>query len=177
MYRSDQTCEGTARLLAEKNDAEKDVNVPKIAVRAFKLAKANAKFKGIDWQFTIEDWWAWWQVDQRWVHRGRGMSAMTMARRNGEGPFAPDNVVYVSHKEKLRMNPEREARAVRLRAAKLAERLRQHHPGARRIATPLGEFASAKAAAAAHGLSVSAASKYALARKPGWFYLDDKAGG
>lgn len=57
--------------------------------------KANAKARGKDWKFTVEEWVNWWEekLGPDWLEkRGRGKSKFIMARRGDTGPYSPDNV-------------------------------------------------------------------------------------
>jgi hypothetical protein len=60
-------------------------------VRAAYLAqKANAKKRGISWEFTLDSWIAFWgdDIDKR----GRGHDKLCMQRFGDVGPYHPDNV-------------------------------------------------------------------------------------
>lgn len=48
---------------------------------AFSIQKRNAKQRGIPFLFTFQEWWAWWQIDNRWENRGMGRDKFVMARR------------------------------------------------------------------------------------------------
>jgi hypothetical protein len=65
---------------------------PLAALKAFTAHRSNAKQRGIGFEFTIEDWWHWWQTDDRWVRRGRGKDSFVMARFGDVGPYSITNV-------------------------------------------------------------------------------------
>jgi hypothetical protein len=46
---------------------------------AFSVQKRNAKKRGIPFLFTFQEWWAWWQIDNRWENRGMGRDKFVMA--------------------------------------------------------------------------------------------------
>ena len=48
------------------------------------------KFRNIEWQFTFEEWVAWWGDDI--VNHGPGKNQLVMARHNDIGPYHPNNV-------------------------------------------------------------------------------------
>ncbi len=64
--------------------------------------KANAKMRGIEWRFTFDEWWAWWQVDDRWPRRGNKPESLCMARKGDQGPYSPDNVYVTTFRGNLR---------------------------------------------------------------------------
>lgn len=51
--------------------------------------KQHAKRRGIEWQFTVDTWIAWWGDDI--TKRGSRKGQLVMARYNDEGPYHPDN--------------------------------------------------------------------------------------
>lgn len=55
------------------------------------IQKHHAGKRGIDWQFTLESWIAWWGDDI--VNRGRKSGQLVMARIGDIGPYHPDNCV------------------------------------------------------------------------------------
>jgi hypothetical protein len=58
---------------------------------AYSQKKANAKRRGIEWQFTFESWIAFWGDDIG--RRGRGHDKLCMQRMHDKGPYHPDNVI------------------------------------------------------------------------------------
>jgi len=56
----------------------------------FRNQRKSAAVRGIEWQFTYEEWLAWWGED--FVNRGRYRGQLVMARINDTGPYHPDNV-------------------------------------------------------------------------------------
>jgi hypothetical protein len=62
----------------------------KTAKRKYQQQKANAKHRGIGWQFTFDGWLAWWgdDLDQR----GSKAWSLQMQRFHDQGPYAPWNV-------------------------------------------------------------------------------------
>ena len=65
------------------------------ATEAYWAQKANAKARGKDWKFTLEEWISWWEekLGPNWLEkRGRGKSKYVMGRRGDTGPYSPENV-------------------------------------------------------------------------------------
>ena len=56
----------------------------------YKDQRLNAGYRGIDWQFTFDEWVNWWGSDIE--KRGRLKGQLVMARYNDVGPYHPDNV-------------------------------------------------------------------------------------
>ena len=56
---------------------------------------ANARRRGIPWEFTFDTWWEVWQNSGKWNERGRGKDTYCMARRRDQGSYRPDNVVII----------------------------------------------------------------------------------
>jgi len=57
----------------------------------FDCQKTHAKIRGIDFNFTFEQWVTWWgdDISQRGCRKGQ----LVMARLNDIGPYSPDNVI------------------------------------------------------------------------------------
>jgi hypothetical protein len=53
-------------------------------------AKHCAKQRNIDWQFTYDEWIAWWGNDI--INRGPRKGQLVMARNKDTGPYHPTNV-------------------------------------------------------------------------------------
>jgi len=65
------------------------------AKEAYWAQKANAKARGKDWKFTLEEWISWWEekLGPNWLEkRGRGKSKYVMGRRGGTSPYSTENV-------------------------------------------------------------------------------------
>lgn len=57
--------------------------------RAWARARAQAHFRGEDWQLTFEDWVQVW--GDRWPLRGRTRHSLALMRRDWHGPWRVDN--------------------------------------------------------------------------------------
>ena len=96
----------------------------------FWSARQHAKRRGIDFQFTGDEWITWWGDD--FHKRGRSMDSLQMCRYNDTGPYHPDNVYKATTQQNLRDQGDRLSK---------------------RIMTDDGEFESQTAAALALGVS------------------------
>lgn len=57
----------------------------------YSIQKRSAKKRGIEWQFTFETWWEWWQKSGHWEERGDERGKYCMSRRGDVGPYSPGN--------------------------------------------------------------------------------------
>jgi hypothetical protein len=60
--------------------------------------KARSKRRGIDFEFSYDEWMLWWGEDI--TNRGRKKGQLVMARNGDVGSYHPDNV----HKAKVEEN-------------------------------------------------------------------------
>jgi hypothetical protein len=72
---------------------------PKRALAAFRTQLGNARSRGIPFEFSLQDWWAWWQTDNRWLSRGKGKFDLCMARINDVGPYSIENVYCTTNSQ------------------------------------------------------------------------------
>jgi len=61
---------------------------------AYICQKKDAKRRGIEWLFTLEEWIACW--GEKFADRGRGADRLCMARIGDTGPYSPDNVEIIT---------------------------------------------------------------------------------
>lgn len=67
----------------------------KTPYNAFTIQKRLALKRGLGWQFTFEEWVAWWEANlgPDWFKkRGHHTDEYVMARRGDVGPYAASNV-------------------------------------------------------------------------------------
>jgi hypothetical protein len=64
--------------------------------------RANSLRRGLDWEFTFEEWWQVWKDSGKWEQRGKSADSYCMARINDEGPYCADNVVITTMTENSR---------------------------------------------------------------------------
>ncbi len=147
------------------------VDHQRAAYQAFCGHASGAKRRGILFQFSFEEWWAWWQVDNRWEHRGPRKGQYCMARRGDAGPYHPDNVYCATNEENAREKFECRSGPARMRRSLGG---RRKHLG--RVRTPAGEFPNVPSAAKAAGISLSAALSWIRAGGKGWAFIEDGPG-
>ena len=75
--------------------------------QAYRDQKGAANKRGIDWEFTYEEWVDWWGDD--FEKRGVGSNKLVMARFNDSGPYNPNNVKKITFgdnsRERNMLNP------------------------------------------------------------------------
>ena len=126
---------------------------------AFHAQRGNAKRRGIAWEFTFDEWWAWWQTDGRWERRGSRTGKLVMARFGDVGPYSPDNVRPLTPAENTRdRRPEVVAAGVvkwqsSAGAVSMLGRRGDRHPRSHAVITPAGRFGSTELAAEFYGLT------------------------
>lgn len=60
------------------------------ARRKYAQQRANARKRGIEWEFTFEEWCAIWEP--HWADRGSHRDGKVMCRTHDAGPYRVDNV-------------------------------------------------------------------------------------
>jgi hypothetical protein len=157
------------------------VGKPPEAVRAFQVQRTNANRRGIPFLFTFEEWWAWWQTDNRWANRGMGSGKFVMARKGDKGPYSPENVYCATHLENIKeVPPEIRSDASRRswkngpKNSPIAQR-GEKNPSSRPVETPAGTFASATLAAEHFGFTRMYAAYLARTKRHGWRWADASA--
>lgn len=67
-------------------------NPAQTPIGAFYQHRANARYRGIEWNLTLWDWWKIWNDSGKWELRGRRHNEYQMCRCGDEGPYQKDNV-------------------------------------------------------------------------------------
>jgi hypothetical protein len=144
----------------------------------YEKQKRNAAQRGIDWQFTFDAWWAWWQIDGRWQRRGRRGHEFVMARKGDIGPYSPENVYCATaHQNTRDVPPEKRSEASRKAALiRSFDHLNagEGHPRSKAVLTPSGRFGNIRLAAEHHGYSASRCSRLLSRKAHGWRYASDE---
>ena len=92
---------------------EKRDKYAKEVYRAFDSQKGAAKDRGIDFNFSVDEWVAWWvqHLGQDWMKmRGCRRGQYVMARKKDAGAYEPSNVECIlcednhSYRNKQRPN-------------------------------------------------------------------------
>jgi hypothetical protein len=146
---------------------------------AYSIQKRSAKQRGIEWRFTFQEWWAWWQVDKRWANRGLGKGKFVMARTGDAGPYSPENVYCATFEQNSR-DVSFETRSITNKAGWARGRARNSplfnkgagHPVSIPIETPAGRFANATEAAEHFGITRQGVRYRIKAGWQGWRYVE-----
>lgn len=145
---------------------------------AYSAQKRTAKQRGIEWHFTFEEWWSWWQIDNRWANRGIGRDKFCMARKGDTGPYSPENVYCATHSQnqadvpfERRSEYNREVARTRRNTSPLYNK-GAGHPLSQPIETPEGRFGSASEAAAHFGITRQGVRYRVTAGWDGWRYIE-----
>ena|GEM_PF-5846307 len=156
---------------------------PKAAAKAFDTQRRNAKRRGIPFLLTFEEWWDWWQIDNRWANRGRRRDNFVMGRFGDTGPYALDNIYCVLPRDNVIVPPRQPLPPQQIANMRIGSndfahlRDRYNHPRCRPVVSPKGSFPSVVLAAEANGLKPKYAQKLAARAVRGWSYAPDIAGG
>lgn len=67
---------------------------------AFLRARCQARYRGEEWDMTIEDWFDMWPREM-WACRGRGYSDLCMIRVDIHEPWSKSNCQIVTRYEQL----------------------------------------------------------------------------
>ena len=60
--------------------------------QGYTRSKADAKRRGIEFQFSFDEWKSWWLSTGKWELRGRTSGCFQMCRLNDTGPYSAANV-------------------------------------------------------------------------------------
>lgn len=60
--------------------------------QGYTRSKADAKRRGIEFQFSFDEWKSWWLTTGKWELRGRTSGCFQMCRINDTGPYSLANV-------------------------------------------------------------------------------------
>ncbi len=58
----------------------------------YQCHKSSAKYRGIEFRLTFEEWWGVWEASGKWEQRGRSEGMYCMSRYNDQGPYEIGNV-------------------------------------------------------------------------------------
>ena len=61
--------------------------------------KAQAKYRGQEWQISMEEFIELWTTDDRYKRRGRGADNLCLTRINKNKPWHKDNVKFQTRRE------------------------------------------------------------------------------
>jgi len=149
------------------------LEAPMGAVRAFMQQKKMSRTRGIPFEFSFADWWAFWSVNDRWSRRGLTKGALMMARIGDVGSYAPGNVYCATPAQNMADAGARK-RGKPVRRVALRHRVKRVN---RPVETPAGTFSSTAVAAKHFGITADAALKRARSSWKGWRYAPSAVGG
>jgi len=66
-------------------------------------ARAQAKFRGEDWQITEQEYIDLWLKDDQYLQKSRTVDGLCMRRCNTELPWSIDNVEIITRAEHLKL--------------------------------------------------------------------------
>jgi hypothetical protein len=75
--------------------------------RAFVNQKNSADWRGIEWQFKLADWRAFWQESGKWPERGLSKGKYVMCRYGDAGPYSRDNCYIAETGDNIRHYQDR----------------------------------------------------------------------
>jgi len=71
-------------------------------IRKYEAQRYQAAGRSIQWLFTQDTWFEWWEQTGKWHQRGPFRNQYVMARFNDSGPYAPWNVKCITCTENIR---------------------------------------------------------------------------
>lgn len=71
--------------------------------QAYRVHKAGAKRRVIDFNLTFEEWWSWWQETGHYLERGVGKGKYVMARYGDAGPYELGNIFCCTQEQNVSM--------------------------------------------------------------------------
>lgn len=77
-------------------------NIPAKWVKAYSLARAQAKFQKQEWAFELESWYEQWDSSGVKEHRGRKNHQYVMVRKDELEAWGPHNCIIVSRRMQLK---------------------------------------------------------------------------
>ena len=70
--------------------------------RPYLLRKAQANFRGEEWQLSFEDFCYLWSTPELWAQRGRGGDQLVMTRLDPEKPWNLANCLLMTHSQHMK---------------------------------------------------------------------------
>lgn len=74
-------------------------SITSLARNKYNQQKGKAKSRGIDWEFTLVEWWDVWQESGKWSERGSLTDQYAMGRTGDAGPYAKWNVYICTNRQ------------------------------------------------------------------------------
>ena len=73
---------------------------------AFVRSRAQAKFRGEDWDLTFDEFCHFWSTRQLWAKRGRRIDALILTRRDNEKAWNRNNCCIITRYNQLKAKIE-----------------------------------------------------------------------
>jgi hypothetical protein len=74
-------------------------------IYAFLSQRNNAKYRGIEWNLTLWQWWSIWQESGKWAERGKRRDGYVMSRLKDQGAYEIGNVYIGTLSENSSVQP------------------------------------------------------------------------
>lgn len=81
---------------------ENPTGIPQEWVRAYSLARAQAKFQRQEWAFELESWYEMWDSSGVKEHRGNKPHQYVMVRKDEIEAWGPHNCIIMSRRLHLK---------------------------------------------------------------------------
>jgi len=145
------------------------MDIPPLARRRYNAHKASAAQRNIEFKLSLEEWWTWWNTDDRWSNRGRGSTQYVMARHGDTGAYELGNIKCITSRENVLEATVGRKHSGNNVGVHLTDR--SNHPRNKGVMTPAGLFASSSLAADYYGIT-RAAMCYRLERHPDYWRVE-----
>ncbi len=90
----------TSRIYEIKLYADRLTNQRRLA---WLRSKAQANFRNEKWELTFAEFCRFWNTQERWEQRGRGVEDLTLTRFCEKLPWSTDNCVIIKRMQLLRL--------------------------------------------------------------------------
>jgi hypothetical protein len=113
----------------------------------YNVQKNSASIRGIEWNFTFEQWLNWWGDDINL--RGRSKNSLCMARYNDCGDYSPENCYKSTTSDNIKLGQLKNDTSDKNRNRKISQ------AKMKKIHTPFGIFDSRNEAAKNIGIHIT----------------------
>lgn len=69
--------------------------------RSYQTARVQARYRGIDWHLSWDEFYDLWNENDAWMHKGVTSTALTMTRKDMDGAWELNNVEITTRAEML----------------------------------------------------------------------------
>lgn len=99
-------CVGCKNKHNARYDREYAKEYAQTPVFKYNVHKQTAKRRGILFELSFEEWWAYWEP--HWQHRGRGKGFLCMSRYGDSGSYVLGNVYINTYEENSKEASEKQ---------------------------------------------------------------------